>query len=106
MGACSRLEPKISWNFFVCRLNYSCQPEDDAELQTMTDPQTLGDEELLRLTRAGDEAAFTLLYRRHQGPVYRFALQMSGNESIADDATQEVFLALMRESSRFDSSQG
>ena len=72
----------------------------------MTDPQTLGDEELLRLTRAGDEHAFTVLYRRHQGPVYRFALQMIGSESVAEDVTQEVFLALMRESFRFDSSRG
>jgi RNA polymerase sigma-70 factor, ECF subfamily len=72
----------------------------------MTDPQMLGDEELLRLTRAGDEHAFTVLYRRHQGPVYRFALQMSGSESVADDITQEVFLALMGEFSRFDSSRG
>jgi RNA polymerase sigma-70 factor (ECF subfamily) len=72
----------------------------------MTDPQTLGDEELLRLTRAGDEHAFTVLYRRYQGPVYRFALQVSGSESVADDVTQEVFLALMREFTQFDSSQG
>jgi len=72
----------------------------------MIDPQTLGDEELMRLTRAGDEHAFTVLYRRHQGPVYRFALQMSGSESVADDVTQEVFLALMREFFRFDSSRG
>jgi RNA polymerase sigma-70 factor, ECF subfamily len=72
----------------------------------MTDPQTLGDEELLRLTQAGDEHAFTVLYRRHQGPVYRFALQVSGSESVADDVTQEVFLALMREFTQFDSSQG
>jgi len=97
---------QISWNFFACRLNYSCQPELDADSQTMTDPQTLGDEELLRLTRAGDEHAFTVLYRRHQGPVYRFALQMSGSKSVADDITQEVFLALMGEFSRFDSSRG
>ena len=72
----------------------------------MTNPQTLGDEELLRLTRAGDEHAFTVLYRRHQGPVYRFALQVSGSESVAEDVTQEVFLALMGEFSRFDSSRG
>lgn len=72
----------------------------------MTDPQTLGDDELLRLTRAGDESAFTVLYQRHQGRIYRFALQMSGSDSVADDVTQEVFLALMRESSRFDSSRG
>ena len=72
----------------------------------MIDPQKLGDEELLRLTQAGDEHAFTLLYQRHQGRIYRFALQMSGSYSVADDVTQEVFLALMRESFRFDSSRG
>jgi RNA polymerase sigma-70 factor (ECF subfamily) len=72
----------------------------------MTDPQTLGDEDLMRLTRAGDEHAFTALYRRHQGPVYRFALQVSGSESVADDVTQEVFLALMREFTQFDTSRG
>jgi RNA polymerase sigma-70 factor (ECF subfamily) len=72
----------------------------------MNNPQTLGDEQLLRLTRAGDENAFTTLYRRHQGPVYRFALQMSGSEVIAEDVTQEVFLALMNASSQFDSSRG
>jgi len=98
-------QPKISWNLFIGWLNYSCQLEDDAGFETMNDP-TLGDEELLRLTRAGDEGAFTALYRRHQGPVYRFALQMSGCESVADDVTQEVFLALMCESFRFDPSQG
>jgi RNA polymerase sigma-70 factor (ECF subfamily) len=31
---------------------------------------------------------------------------MSGSESVAEDVTQEVFLALMHESSRFDSSRG
>jgi RNA polymerase sigma-70 factor, ECF subfamily len=76
------------------------------QTQIMIDPQTQGDEELLRLTREGNEGAFTVLYRRHQGPIYRFALQMSGSESVADDVTQEVFLALMRESFRFDSAQG
>src|SRR5215510_16617753 len=72
----------------------------------MSDPQTLGDKELLRLTRAGDESAFTMLYQRHQAPVYRFALQMSGDKSLADDVTQEVFLALIRESSGFDPDRG
>jgi RNA polymerase sigma-70 factor, ECF subfamily len=104
--ASSRPLTKISWNFLASRLNYSCQPEFDAASETMTDPQTLGDEELLRLTRAGDEHAFTVLYRRHQGPIYRFALQMSGSESVADDVTQEVFLALMRDFSQFDSARG
>lgn len=35
------------------------------------------------------------IYRRHQGPVYRFALRMSGSPAAAEDVTQEVFLALL-----------
>lgn len=67
---------------------------------------TPSDDELLRLMMAGDEAAFTALYRRRQAGLYRFALQMSGSEAIAEDVTQEVFLALMSDATRFDSSRG
>ena len=55
---------------------------------------------------AGDEEALSVLYRRRQGSVYRFALQMSGSRSIAEDITQEVFLFLMREGHVFDPSKG
>lgn len=64
------------------------------------------DQELLRLMLAGDEEAFTTLYRRRQGGVYRFALQMSGSTAIAEDVTQEVFIALMNEAGRFDPARG
>ena len=66
----------------------------------------LSDSELLRLMLAGDEDALALLYRRRQGGIYRFALQMSGSKSIAEDVTQEVFLFLMREGRVFDPSKG
>src|SRR5215212_4761849 len=66
----------------------------------------LGDSELLRLMLAGDEEALSVLYRRRQGGIYRFALQMSGSKSIAEDITQEVFLFLMREGHIFDPSKG
>src|ERR1700752_5016247 len=66
----------------------------------------LGDSELLRSMLAGDEQAFALLYTRRQGNVYRFALQMSGSKSIAEDVTQEVFLFLMREGHVFDPARG
>jgi RNA polymerase sigma-70 factor, ECF subfamily len=66
----------------------------------------LNDNELLRLMLAGDEEALTLLYRRRQGGIYRFALQMSGSKTIAEDVTQEVFLFLMREGRVFDPARG
>ena len=69
----------------------------------MTD---LNDSELLRSMLAGDEEALALLYRRRQGSVYRFALQMSGSKTIAEDVTQEVFLFLMRDGHVFDPARG
>jgi RNA polymerase sigma-70 factor, ECF subfamily len=55
---------------------------------------------------AGDEEAFRTLYRRCQGPVYRFVLHISGSPAIAEDVTQEVFLTLIRDAGRFDPSRG
>jgi RNA polymerase sigma-70 factor (ECF subfamily) len=66
----------------------------------------LSDSELLRLMLAGDEEALALLYRRRQGGIYRFALQMSGSKTIAEDVTQDVFLFLMREGHVFDPARG
>ncbi|HVG38506.1 MAG TPA: RNA polymerase sigma factor, partial [Pyrinomonadaceae bacterium] len=66
----------------------------------------LNDDELLRRMAAGDAEAFAALYRRWGDVVHRFALQMSGSPAIAEDVTQEVFMALMREPRRYDSSKG
>ena len=64
------------------------------------------DFELLRSMPAGDEEALSVLYRRRQGSIYRFALQMSGSKTIAEDVTQEVFLFLMRDGHLFDPAKG
>jgi RNA polymerase sigma-70 factor, ECF subfamily len=72
----------------------------------MTKPMVPSDAELLRQMLTGDEQAFTALYRRHKGVVYRFALLMSGHAGIAEEVTQEVFLALLRKGSRYDPARG
>jgi RNA polymerase sigma-70 factor (ECF subfamily) len=72
----------------------------------MTQRNELSDNDLLRLMLAGDEEALAQLYRRRQAGVYRFALQMSGSKSIAEDVTQEVFLFLMRDGQVFDPARG
>ena len=66
----------------------------------------LSDEQLFGRMRQGDEAAFTALYRRRQGSIYRFSLQMSGNPSVAEEVTQEVFLAVIRGAGQFDVERG
>jgi RNA polymerase sigma-70 factor (ECF subfamily) len=64
------------------------------------------DQELLVKMFSGDEDAFTTLYRRRQGPVYRFALQMTGSAAIAEDVTQEVFMALLSKTAQYDEARG
>lgn len=64
------------------------------------------DDYLLRLMSGGDEMAFTTLYRRYQGPLYRFALQMSGKTDVAEEVTQDVFMWLMRESRQYKAERG
>jgi RNA polymerase sigma-70 factor (ECF subfamily) len=66
----------------------------------------LSDQELLRKMLSGDEDAFTTLYRRRQGPVYRFALQMTGSVVVAEDVTQEVFMALLAKTAQYDPARG
>ena len=67
---------------------------------------TINDETLLRLMMAGDAEAFAELYDRRQSGVYRFALRMSGSHAIAEDVTQDVFMALMRDGNLYDSLRG
>jgi RNA polymerase sigma-70 factor (ECF subfamily) len=63
------------------------------------------DGQLLRLMVADDREAFAMLYRRYRDVVFRFALQMSGSAITAQDVTQDVFLAVMRQAGRYDPSQ-
>jgi len=69
------------------------------------DPAETDDELLLRI-QSGDEAAFLALYHRRQAALCRFALHMSGSMAVAEDVTQEVFLALLREDCGYDPSRG
>jgi len=72
----------------------------------MTDPNPAIEKDLLERIKAGDEDAFIALYRERHPAVHRFALQMSGSASVADDVTQEVFLALIREVTNYDPARG
>ncbi len=74
-----------------------------AEVALLTDHT---DEQLLIQALDGNEDAFTALYRRRQGPVYRFALHMSGSPHVAEEVTQEVFLVLIQRGRDFDPARG
>jgi RNA polymerase sigma-70 factor (ECF subfamily) len=63
------------------------------------------DADLLRSAAQGDAEAFGVLFQRRRGDVYRYALHMTGSPSIAEDVTQEVFLAVIRDAGRYEASR-
>jgi len=72
----------------------------------MTMTPTTSDDELLRRMRQGDAQAFAALYRRHQGPLYRFALLRCGSADTAADTVQEAFMGLFTGRLAFDPLRG
>ena len=69
-------------------------------------PPSQSDNDLLGRLAQGDQAALGALYERWKGPMYRFALRMSGRVEVAEDVTQELFLALLRAAPRYDPGAG
>src|SRR5215203_6002843 len=57
--------------------------------------------ELIERVRAGDMAAARQLYDAHIGTVHRLAMRMTGDEALADDATQVAFIRAFRSLGRF-----
>jgi RNA polymerase sigma-70 factor (ECF subfamily) len=53
------------------------------------------DAQLVERLKRRDELAFLQLYDRHRRTVYRFVMHMTGSISIAEELTQEVFVAIL-----------
>ncbi len=88
-------------------LKLNCYWKQAARVQQgMAEGPEARDSELLRWLAAGDETSFTLLYRRYQGELYRFALYMTGSPESAADIVQETFLAVIRGDAKFDPARG
>jgi RNA polymerase sigma-70 factor, ECF subfamily len=64
------------------------------------------DLDLLGQMRAGDQKALSVLYARHQAPLYRFAMLRSGSAPMAGDVVQDIFVALIEDRLTFDPARG
>jgi RNA polymerase sigma-70 factor (ECF subfamily) len=80
-------------NFFVPRVNH---------LQMVTGAVEPTDADLVERALGGDRDAFEAIYCRFQAVVYRFARAMTNSPAAAEDVTQEVFVALMRDLAHYD----
>jgi RNA polymerase sigma-70 factor (ECF subfamily) len=60
----------------------------------------------VEVSRPWTEEVFVALYREHRALVFRFALHMSGSRDLAEDVTQDVFVALLRQAGAYDPQRG
>lgn len=70
------------------------------------DPSTPNDLETLSRLKAGDEDAWRLFYRAHQGRIYRFCMQMSRSVTVAEEVAQDTFVTFLREIGRYEPARG
>src|SRR4029077_4345455 len=66
----------------------------------------LADEELMQLVAASDADAFEVILERHADAAFALAYRMCGRQAIAEDVTQDAFLAIWRAGGRYDRPRG
>ncbi len=59
------------------------------------------DEELIRALAQSDENALRILVERYSPSIYRFSVRYTGDESLAEDVAQEVFLRLFLHADKY-----
>lgn len=61
----------------------------------------LTDEALMIRFQRGDRAAFAVLVRRHQSPLYNFALRHLRAPQVAEDVVQDAFVRVVQSAAEF-----
>jgi RNA polymerase sigma-70 factor (ECF subfamily) len=64
-------------------------------------PNEVTDEVLMVRYQRGDRTAFTSLVRRHQTPLFNFALRQLGAQSVAEEVVQETFVRVVQNATEF-----
>lgn len=62
------------------------------------------DAQLMLQVRAGDSTSFEVLLVKHRAPVIGYLTRMTGNQGIAEELAQEVFLRVYRNKDRYEPS--
>src|SRR3954449_9860860 len=71
------------------------RPEDD-----------VADADLVRRIRAGDRSAVDDLYDRFRRPAFALARRILGDDGLAEDVLQDVFLSVWRDPGAYDRGRG
>src|ERR1700730_11949481 len=72
-----------------------------ASRQRQTAPAERCEAETIRLAQGGDAEAFEKIYKTHSRRVYGLCFRMTGNPTLAEDLTQDIFLQVFRKIQTF-----
>lgn len=61
----------------------------------------LNDQDLMRIVQSGDYSPASEIYDRYSGRIYNFAFRFLKNSEAAEDATQEVFVKMLKHANQF-----
>lgn len=81
-------------------------PDEAQRPAQVSDLQDRRDRDLIAAIAAGDEVAFTDLYRRYASVSMGLAMRILGDRSLAEDVLQEVFVSLWRSAKGYDQGRG
>ena len=94
LGAGSALRPGAG-----SALRPGSTPEERAALREELDPKS--DAAIMLRVAEGDEAGFNYLATKYQRPMIHFLYRMVGNQAVAEELAQEVFLRVYRARSSY-----
>ena len=64
--------------------------------------KSLSDQELMRIVQAGDFSPASEIYDRYSSRIYNFTYRFLRNSEAAEDATQEVFVKMLKHANQFN----
>jgi len=99
---------EIYWNLLIAPSEDTLKAQSKIEDQVlmMDRLESRSDSELLELSLTGEEAAFLVLYERLKPSIFRYAFHMTNSKTAAEEVTQEVFVFLLREGTRYKQARG
>src|SRR5438477_2142994 len=64
--------------------------------------KSLSDQDLMRIVQAGDFSPASEIYDRYSSRIYNFTYRFLRNSEAAEDATQEVFVKMLKHANQFN----
>lgn len=77
---------------------FNMRPSNGTEAGEM---KHLSDQELMRVVQGGDYSPASEIYDRYSARIYNFAFRFLKNAEAAEDATQEVFVKMLKHANQF-----